>query len=623
LKIQNFSDSSDDDIRMSSKRDILGKRRGSKVSDSRSFHEQLHLQDKKDERVMTEGTSSKTDQASSLSPTSSRKSPNVSRQSPKANQSPKRTSKKNRQSPENQRKKASTVTPTTKSLNIQIKEFIKSSSPPKTRKVSETSLNKFDAFNHTSSHKLSHAVSKEFEKPPSSKQSSTNYSGQYNETYDDYKEYSYHPRRSSKEVLDFTSSRKSTRDNLNKCEEKDLGRRKYCKEDKGHKSDGSEGHHKRKDTDHRHCQCLSPRKENNPITEALSPSHTREDKEVFDFTSKKLNHAPPIGSLKTRKHRSKENKVDITRKDVEIHSSSSLKSPRRKEERNVFDFSVRDGSEYATLRKKKSSRREVLDFTSGSERREVLDFTSSSDRREVLDFTSSSRLDNSSINTSQEILNLKSSSEFIVSKSNSREVIHKDKLEQKRQKSEVLDVVEPWPESCHIPLPRQKSDLENSSREGFDSSRGGGDGLSSANSKEDLDDDKVNPVFSPLPPRETIDPPDLFNTNKISTNCSIDQNKEEKNLDVHFAPDLVEEYFSNNLDVCRVKRSEEELSVNCSPLTRKNSQKPQNQRSKRIRNRSLEMVLDESQMGPGSKSRSRSRQYSRSLERPKPRRADR
>jgi len=570
LKIQNFSDSSDDDIRMSSKRDILGKRRGSKVSDSRSFHEQLHLQDKKDERIMTEGTSSKTDQASSLSPTSSRKSPNVSRQSPKANQSPKRSSKKNRQSPENQRKKAPTVTPTTKSLNIQIKEFIKSSSPPKTRKVSETSLNKFDAFNHTSSHKLSHAVSKEFEKPPSSKQSSTNYSGQYNETYDDYEEYSYHPRRSSKEVLDFTSSRKSTRDNLNKCEEKDLGRRKYCKEDKGHKSDGSEGHHKRKDTDHRHCQCLSPRKENNPITEALSPSHTREDKEVFDFTSKKLNHAPPIGSLKTRKHRSKENKVDITRKDVEIHSSSSLKSPRRKEERNVFDFSVRDGSEYATLRKKKSSRREVLDFTSGSERREVLDFTSSSDRREVLDFTSSSRLDNSSINTSQEILNLKSSSEFIVSKSNSREVIHKDKLEQKRQKSEVLDVVEPWPESCHIPLPRQKSDLENSSREGFDSSRGGGDGLSSANSKEDLDDDKVNPVFSPLPPRETIDPPDLFNTNKISTNCSIDQNKEEKNLDVHFAPDLVEEYFSNNLDVCRVKRSEEELSVNCSPLTRKN-----------------------------------------------------
>jgi len=568
LKIQNFSDSSDDDFRLSSKRDILGKRRGSKVSDSRSFHEQLHLQDKKDERVMTEGTSSKTDQASSLSPTSSRKSPNISRQSPKANQSPKRTSKKNRQSPENQRKKTSTAAPTTKSLNMQIKEFIKSSSPPKTRKVSETSLSKFDAFNHTSSHKLSHAISKEFEKPPSSKQNSTQYTGQYNESYDEY-EYSYHPRRSSKEVLDFTSSRKSTRDNLNKCEEKELGRRKYCKEDKGHKSDGSEGHHKRKDTDHRHCQCLSPRKENNPITEALSPSHTREDKEVFDFTSKKLTQ-PPAGSLKSRKHRSKENKVDITRKDVEIHSSSSLKSPRRKEERNVFDFSVRDGSEYATLRKKKSSRREVLDFTSGSERREVLDFTSSSDRREVLDFTSSSRLDNSSINTSQEIINLKSSSEFIVSKSNSREVIHKEKLEQKRQNSDAKDRVEPWPESCHIPLPRQKSDLENSSREGFDSSRGGGDGLSSANSKEDLDDDKINPVFSPLPPRETIDPPDLFNTNKINLNCSIDQNKEDKNLDVHFAPDLVEERYSKDLDICRVKQSEEELSVNCSSLTRKN-----------------------------------------------------
>merc|ERR1712228_555671 len=170
----------------------------------------------------------------------------------------KRSSKKNRQSPENQRKKA-TAPPTTKSLNMQIKEFIKSSSPPKTRKVSETSLNKFDAFNHTSSHKLSHAISKELEKSTSSKQSTTSYPGQYNETYDDYEEFSYHPRRSSKEVLDFTSSRKSTRDNLNKSDEKDLGRRQYCKEDKGPKSDGSEGHHKRKDTDHRHCQCLSPK----------------------------------------------------------------------------------------------------------------------------------------------------------------------------------------------------------------------------------------------------------------------------------------------------------------------------------------------------------------------------
>merc|ERR1719180_129423 len=190
-----------------------------------------------------------------------------------------------------------------------------------------------------------------------------------------------------------------------KSEEKEtVDRAKGFKEDKGHKSDGSEGHHRRKDPDFLQCQCLSPRKEIETLTEDTSPSHNgREKKEVFDFTSKKMN--PP---LKTRKQSSKEQKVDITRNDVEVNSSgSSMKSPRRKGERNVFDFGVRNESgmeseyatlrrkgaersevegeyatlhrrgkkasgssviegEYATLKKKKSSRREVLDFTSGS-----------------------------------------------------------------------------------------------------------------------------------------------------------------------------------------------------------------------------------------------------------------
>ena len=53
----------------------------------------------------------------------------------------------------------------------------------------------------------------------------------------------------------------------------------------------------------------------------------------------------------------------------------------------------------------------------------------------------------------------------------------------------------------------------DSVKDGFDSSRGGGDGLSSVNSKEDLD--KINPVFSPMSSRDTIEPPDLFNTNKM------------------------------------------------------------------------------------------------------------
>lgn len=631
LKIQNFTDSSEDDIRLSNRDPLLKRSNSSKVSDSKS--KELSNLDPKDDLLAGEGGSSRTDQGSSLSPTGSRKSPNISRQSqsPKTNQSPKKTLTKMRQSPENQRKVSEQCQSSAKSLDSQIKDFMKS--PPKNRKVSEAPP-KFDAFNHTSSHKLTHGHSKELDRPPASA-SLASYPVQYNESFDEY-EYTYHPRRSSKEVLDFTSSRKLMKDKSSKSEEKDsLDRTRSHKEDKGHKSDGSEGKHRNKDPNFLQCQCVSPRKESETLTEDTSPSHNREKKEVFDFTSKKLGQTS-AGSLKPRKHRPKEHKVDVTRKDVEVHSStgSSVKSPKKKEERNVFDFGVRNESgmeseyatlrrkgtetsiaseygtirrkgtgssgtegEYATLRRKKSSRREILDFTSGSSR-EVLDFTSSAEHREVLDFTSNSRLGNASANTSQELLNLKSSSEFLVSKYNSREVLNKEKLE---ASLEVNNHTAPWQES-RIGSEQRSSHVETaSSREGFDSSRGGGDGLSSGNSKEDLYDDKNRGEFSPQPQRETIDPPDLFNTNKV---YPVHAAKEEK-MDVHFAPDVVDhlphaEKYCADSDI--QKRSERESPVITTSMRRANY-KTQTERSKRIRNRSLEMVLDETQPGHESKSR--------------------
>ena len=618
LKIQNFTDSSEDDNRLSSNKDSLLKRSSfNKVSDSRSFHEQLSSFERKEDLLMGEGGSSRTDPASSLSPTGSRKSPSLGRQS----QSPKRTSSKTRKSPENKRKVSTVQTQlASKSLNNQIKDFIKS--PPKNRKHPEAS-NKFDAFNHTSSHKLSHAHPKELDKPPVTMASLASYPVHYNESFDEF-EYSYHPRRSSKEVLDFTSSRKALKEKSSKSEEKESSdRTKGFKEDKGHKSDGSEGHHRRKDPDFLPCQCLSPRKE----TEDTSPSHNgREKKEVFDFTSRKAN--PP---LKTRKQSSREQKVELTRNDVEVNSSgSSMKSPRRNEERNVFDFGVRNESgmeseyatlrrktkerievegeyatlrrkgkktsgsssvtegEYATLKRKKSSRREVLDFTSGSSR-EVLDFTSSGDRREVLDFTSNARLGNGSANTSHEILNLKSSSEFLGSKCNSREVLNQ---EGGNGNAEGLTLIEPWQETC-IGLAGGTGSVagENGSYLGQQGST----------SKEDLDRD----ALSPQPPRETIDPPDLFNTNKIfSSNSS---GKEDK--DVHFPSELTggsgEEKFCTDPELSLVQQpapsssSSKPLrtsSENLPPITsaqRRKNYKTQTERSKRLRNRSLEMVLDE------------------------------
>ena len=616
LKIQNFSDSSEDENRLSSNKESLLKRTTlNKVPDSKSFHEQLSSFERKDDLLVGEGGgSSRTDQGSSLSPTGSRKSPSIGRQSPK------RASSKTRKSPENKRKASTAPTQAvSKSLNNQIKDFIKS--PPKNRRIPEAS-NKFDAFNHTSSHKLSHAHPKELDKPPVTMASLASYPVHYNESFDEF-EYSYHPRRSSKEVLDFTSSRKALKEKTSKSEEKEsVERTKGFKEDKGHKSDGSEGHHRRIDPDFLQCQCLSPRKET--ATEDTSPSHgSREKKEVFDFTSsKKMN--PP---LKTRKQSSREQKVDVTRNDVEVNSSgSSMKSPsRRKEDRNVFDFGVRNESgmeseyatlrrkgkergdvdageyatlrrkgkkssgssskgtegEYATLRRKKSSRREVLDFTSGSSR-EVLDFTSSGDRREVLDFTSNGRLGNGSANTSQEILNLKSSSEFLGSKCNSREV-----LNQEGNGAAGLTLIEPWQETC----------LGGS----VDAQEGR---LSCSASKENLNRE----VLSPQPPRETIDPPDLFNTNKIfrpnSSSGSVGESKKDV---VHFEATSGEEKFctdpelsltggSGNAAPTHIGKPSRTSAEESTPITsaqRRKNYKTQTERSKRLRNRSLEMVLDE------------------------------
>lgn len=153
----------------------------------------------------------------------------------------------------------------------------------------------------------------------------------------------------------------------------------------------------------------------------------------------------------------------------------------------------------------------------------------------------------------------------------------------------------------------------DSVKDGFDSSRGGGDGLSSVNSKEDLD--KLNPVFSPMgSSRDTIDPPDLFNTNK----------KQEP---------------SNNLELPKSETAAaagskqawtNEKTYSSQTLSRrhKTSSHSHTSRSKRLRNRSLEMVLDNDTNSADSSAASksdpsRSKHYSRSLERPKPRRADR
>ena len=300
LKIQNFSNSSDDECFALAKRGTIDRKSETKFSDSRSFYDQFDLHDwREDSRLTTDGTSSKTDLASSLSPSSFKRSPNINR----SKMSPKHNSKRHSKSFDNPTKRAPTP-PSSKSLNMQIKEFVKASSPPKSRKYSEASHSSFDAFNHISSTKV---VSKEVEN-----NSSFQHTVQQSEPYDDY-EY-FHPRRSSKEVLDFTSSRKSNRDNRHNVDDKDKIRRKSIKEEKGHKSDGSEGHSNRQQNqfqkeDLRNCRCLSPPVDNEAILTEVSrsPSSVREDKEIFDFTSRKLN----CSTEKKQKAPSKESKFDI------------------------------------------------------------------------------------------------------------------------------------------------------------------------------------------------------------------------------------------------------------------------------------------------------------------------
>ena len=387
LRIQNYTDSSDDDFRLMAR---FSKRHSSRSNDTRSFSN-----DNKEDRTIADATSSKTDIASSLSPSSSKRSPNVSSRSPKTNQSPKRSSRTTRQSPETLRRK--TPPPQTKSLNMQIHEFVQHSSrsPPKTRKKVDSAGNHFDAFNHTSSHKLAHASFKEHEKSPCSKQSSLSHqqSSQYSESFEDYE--IYHPRRSSKEVLDFTSSRKSLHE-ARSSENEQFPKKQHSKEERGN-TRSEEGQLKKKE-EHRHCQCLSPRKEIAAV-DIRSPSMAREDKEVFDFTSKKLSQYS--SSTLSRKSRSRDHKYETSGKvkDSDIYGTLGP----RKDERNTFDKSVGDGSEYATLRKKKHSRHKHS---------EILDFTSSAGKmRETA----------SPMNTSQELL--KSSNEFLVSKTSSREMI--------------------------------------------------------------------------------------------------------------------------------------------------------------------------------------------------------
>ena len=550
LRIQNYTDSSDEDFQMMTRKDKLSRRSNSN-SNNDSPYTDTH--DRKEDRLVTDGASSKTDIASSLSPSSSKRSPNISRHSSKTSHSPKKSSRRSKQSPETQRRKTPPP-PTTKSLNMQIKDFIKHSSPPRARKISESSNSHFDAFNHTSSSKLSHASFKEHERSPSSKQSSVThqYSSQYSGDYDDY-EY-YHPRRSSKEVLDFTSSRKSLQEGRS-SENEQLPGKRHSQEDKHAKPE--ETYFKRLD-EHQHCQCPSPspRKETNKLfNDVHSPSLSREDKEVFDFTSKKLVHYSS-GTL-TRKSRTKENKVDIMRKDLEIYSSPTSKSSRKKEDRNVFDFSVADGSEYATLKKKRSSghrkHRDTSDYTTYEKLGGHLDVASGSERKTDMDFA---KVEKRSINNSQELLNIKSSTEFLVSKSSSKEF----NLRRPVADDKAMD---PWPETPNMSLVRQK-------HEDYDSL-----GDSPVNSKDDISAKESL--------RDTIDPPDLFNTNKPKqaeeSGQEIRGSSSFKDADMNFF------------------RNDEPIYMSTSGTLRKSHK----QRSKRIRNRSLEMVIDDVDTDPKSR----------------------
>lgn len=225
---------------------------------------------------------------------------------------------------------------------------------------------------------------------------------------------------------------------------------------------------------------------------------------------------------------------------------------------------------------------------------DVLDFTSSSDRRDVLDFTSVTRAEKSSINNSQELLNVKSSTEFL-SKSNSKE------FSQRRQISDSVHdkSIDPWPESSSLSLPRQNKEKDSRNMD-YDSL-----GESPGNSKDDLNiKDSLRDT--------TIEPPDLFNTNKTVGHQNSSNPEDDIMLD-HSKnyPDIPMHLYQSKID------SEEPIYVRRSGTLKKSNK----HRSKRIRNRSLEMVIDEVDTSSKS-SKSKSRQSSRSLERPKPKRAD-
>ena len=602
LRIQNYTDSSDEDFNLMTRRELILRKSNSNSNESPNNNNK----DRREERLVTDGgASSKTDIASSLSPSSSKRSPNISRHC-KNNNSPKKSSRKSRQSPETLRRKTPPP-PSTKSLNMQIKDFIKHSSPPRSRKISESSNSQFDAFNHTSSSKLSHASFKEHERSPCSKQSSLSqqYSGQYSENYEDY-EY-YHPRRSSKEVLDFTSSRKSLQEGKSSENEQVPFAKQHSHEEKNQQKT-EDIYYKRKDDPHRHCQCPSPRKESSKsFGDAPSPSLGRDEKEVFDFTSKKLSHY--AGGTLTRKHRSKDSKTETKQRqrtlDNEIYSSpTSIKTSRKqKEDRNMFDFSAADGSEYATLRKKRCSShkkhhskdRELASDCSRDYEKfgDVLDFTSGSDRRDVLDFASASRVENSSVNNSQELLNVKSSTEFL-SKSSSKE------FSQRRQKSETVHdkTIDPWPESSTLSLPRQQKDRDSRNKD-YDSL-----GESPGNSKADL---SIKESLRDA----TIEPPDLFNTNKPvgpqnNTNpedeIMLDHSKNYPDIPMHLYTSKMDSeepiYVSRSGTLKKRFEFNSTINMNGDEIFLSNSNK---HRSKRIRNRSLEMVIDE----PDTSSKSR------------------
>ena len=562
LRIQNYTDSSDEDFNLMTRKEMISRRSNSNSNESpynnNNNNNSNSNQDRKEERLVTDGgASSKTDIASSLSPSSSKRSPNISRHS-KNSHSPKKSSRKTRQSPETLRRKTPPP-PTSKSLNMQIKDFIKHSSPPRARKISESSNSQFDAFNHTSSSKLSHASFKEHERSPCSKQSSLSqqYSGQYSENYEDY-EY-YHPRRSSKEVLDFTSSRKSLQEGKSSENEQVPFAKQHSHEEKNHKAEDI--YYKRKDDPHRHCQCPSPRRESSKsFGDVPSPSLGRDEKEVFDFTSKKMSHY--AGGTLTRRQRSKDSKNDAKQRqrtlDSEIYSSpTSIKTSRKqKDDRNMFDFSAADGSEYATLRKKRCSshkkhhsrdRELVSDCSRDYEKiGDVLDFTSSSDRRDVLEFSSATRVGNSSINNSQELLNVKSSTEFL-SKSSSKE------FSQRRQISDAVHdkSIDPWPESSTLSLPRQHKERDSRNKD-YDSL-----GESPGNSKDDLN-------MKESLRDATIEPPDLFNTNKAVGHQNSTNPEDEIMLD-HSKnyPDIPMHLYQSKID------SEEPIYVSRSGTLKK------------------------------------------------------